>query len=157
MKYQFLKTVFFFLGVGLIAYLNSCGNQNQPTEFIQNQKEVFTHEDSVNAPVANLLDPPSFDFGTITEGTVVSHTFHLRNTGHSPLIITKIQTSCGCTTPNFSPKPVAIGDTTSFQVRFDSKGKGGPQTKFITVYSNTIPRIHKVILVGVVNAKPLTK
>jgi len=39
----------------------------------------------------------SFDFGTVTEGEIVSHTFSFTNTGSEPLIISDAKGSCGCT------------------------------------------------------------
>ena len=42
----------------------------------------------------------SFDFGTIKEANGnVSHTFQIKNTGDSPLVLTRVIASCGCTTP----------------------------------------------------------
>src|SRR5680860_207837 len=38
-----------------------------------------------------------FEFGTIKEGEKVEHQFNFTNTGESPLVISNVQASCGCT------------------------------------------------------------
>jgi len=42
------------------------------------------------------------DFGGVTYGDVVTHTFQLRNTEDRPVTITKLQASCACSTPEVS-------------------------------------------------------
>ena len=39
-----------------------------------------------------------YDFGSITEGFPVTHTFVLQNTGDEALLISGVKTSCHCTT-----------------------------------------------------------
>ena len=48
------------------------------------------------------------DFGTIINGTPVETSFKYTNTGKSPLVISNIKTSCGCTVPeDWSKDPLA--------------------------------------------------
>ena len=51
-----------------------------------------------------------FDFGVITQGHTVEHTFVFRNTGTEPLRITSARGSCGCTVPKYSKQEVAPSD-----------------------------------------------
>ena len=55
--------------------------------------------------------PDTWDFGTIreTDGRV-SHTFTGVNRGDSPLVILDVVTTCGCTVPDFSKKPILPGE-----------------------------------------------
>ncbi len=80
-----------------------------------------------------------YDFGTLTEGDTVEHTFAFTNTGSMPLIINNITASCGCTTPEWPHEPVAPGETSAIRVRFNSKNKRGEQHKTVTIYANTEP------------------
>jgi len=43
------------------------------------------------------FEEDSFDFGDIYQGDKVAHTFKFENSGNQPLIITNVQTTCGCT------------------------------------------------------------
>ena len=82
------------------------------------------------------FDDKTFNFGTITQGESVDHTFTFKNTGKSDLIIRKTKASCGCTIVNPADKVIAPGATSTFAVRFNSRGKKGKQNKTITVITN---------------------
>src|ERR1700755_2874818 len=55
------------------------------------------------------FDAQNFDFGKIKQGTPVTHEFKFTNTGKVPMIITNVQASCGCTTPDWTKDPVPPG------------------------------------------------
>ncbi|MCC8197559.1 MAG: DUF1573 domain-containing protein [Tannerellaceae bacterium] len=77
------------------------------------------------------------DFGEIMESNgPVSHTFVVENTGDMPLVITRVVASCGCTTPEWTKEPIAPGKSGNIAVTFDPKGRPGPFSKTISVYSN---------------------
>lgn len=80
------------------------------------------------------------DFGTIKEGDIVSYTFKFKNTGEAPLIISKVQPSCGCTAPDWSKDPIPVGGEGFVKVEFDSNGKPNIQNKSVTVTANTWPQ-----------------
>lgn len=76
-------------------------------------------------------------FGTIPEnGGKVSHTFTIKNTGDSPLVITRVIASCGCTTPEWTKTPIEPGKTGDLKVTYNPAGRPGAFTKTISVYSN---------------------
>lgn len=93
----------------------------------------------------------SFDFGDIKEGAVVKTKFEFKNTGNTPLIISQVITSCGCTAPEWPKEPIAPGATGVINVQFDSKHKSGVQRKSITVLSNDIEKHRLIILANVTN------
>lgn len=80
------------------------------------------------------------DFGTITEGQVVEHTYSFKNVGEAPLIIQSAQGSCGCTVPDWSKQPIPPGGTGFVKAKFDSNGKPNIQNKTVTVTANTWPK-----------------
>ncbi|MCD7976438.1 MAG: DUF1573 domain-containing protein [Tannerellaceae bacterium] len=89
-----------------------------------------------NNPVISVQET-THDFGEIMEGNgTVSHTFTVENTGDMPLVITRVVASCGCTTPEWTKEPIAPGKTGNIAVTFDPKGRPGPFSKTISVYSN---------------------
>jgi hypothetical protein len=83
---------------------------------------------NVDGPVLTL-EASSHDFGDITQGDVVERVFKFKNTGNQPLIITNIQTSCGCTTPVWPRDPIMPGGSGEIKVGFNSAGKMNKQTK----------------------------
>ncbi len=80
----------------------------------------------------------TYDFGTVKDGEQVVHIFEFKNVGDQPLQILKAEASCGCTTPEFSPKPVLPGKTGTIKVTFNSAGRVGPTHKDITIQSNAV-------------------
>lgn len=77
------------------------------------------------------------DFGTIKEGDgPVTHIFEVKNTGDAPLVITRVMSSCGCTTPTFNREPIAPGKTSKITVTYNPAGRVYPFVKTISVYSN---------------------
>ena len=82
-------------------------------------------------------DETSHDFGQIKEaGGKVSATFVVKNTGDAPLAITRVIASCGCTTPEWTKEPIAPGASGNIKITYDPKGRPGPFSKTISVYSN---------------------
>ncbi len=82
-------------------------------------------------------DKNTHDFGDITQGEKVEHTFKFTNTGTEPLIITNVEVTCGCTTPKGWPRdPINPGGRGEITVQFDSTHKIGRQNKVSTVISN---------------------
>lgn len=93
-----------------------------------------------------------YDFGTIKEGEVVKHVFKFENTGTSPVILSQVSASCGCTTPKFTTTPVLPGKVGEIAVEFNSDGQVGQQQKIITIASNAESNITTVQLKGTVEA-----
>ena len=91
-----------------------------------------------NAAIVSF-DNAVYEFGTVQEGEKVEYTYSFTNTGKSPLIISNVSASCGCTTPEYSKQPINPGEKGSVTVVFDSQNQVGMQQKIITVLSNAEP------------------
>lgn len=104
-------------------------------------------QDPADAPVITW-DEAVFSFGEIQEGKEVKHTYTFTNTGKSPLIISDVKASCGCTTPEFTKAPVKPGEKGNITVVFNSAGQRGKQQKIISVMSNANPKVSMVQLKG---------
>jgi len=78
------------------------------------------------------------NFGKIKEsaGKVV-YKFEYVNTGSSPLIITNVKASCGCTSPTWTEKPVMPGQKGFVSAVFDPSNRPGKFNKSIMVESNS--------------------
>ena len=71
----------------------------------------------------------------IAYGADETFTFDFKNTGKTPIIISNVQTSCGCTTANKPTEPVAPGKSSAISVKYDTK-RVGEFVKTITVTTN---------------------
>lgn len=110
---------------------------------------------SAQAPKAVItFSQTSYDFGQVEEkGGAVSYSFNFTNTGKTPLIITNVATSCGCTTPEWPKAPILPGKKGSIKVTFDPLNRPGPIDKNITVSSNASKPLVVLMLKGFVKER----
>lgn len=113
---------------------------------------VFNVQAQVAGPVITFTES-SVNFGDLTQGDKVSHTFQLKNTGTAPLIISNVAATCGCTVPSWPKDPIAPGQSAEIQVSFNSAGKVGAQNSVVRIYSNASEPIEKVSLISNVIVK----
>jgi Protein of unknown function (DUF1573) len=99
------------------------------------------------------FETTTYDFGDITEGAVVKHVFKFKNVGAVPLVISDVQTSCGCTATEWQHAPIAVGASSEIRVQFNSEGKDGMQEKPVRVIANTLPNETVLMVSGKVNPK----
>lgn len=76
------------------------------------------------------------DLGTIYQGEIKHVNLIVTNTGNQPLIISNIQTSCGCTSAKTSVPTLAPGSSDTIDVSFNSTGFDGKIIKTVTIQSN---------------------
>ena len=87
--------------------------------------------------VITVVGDAVYDFGDIQEAKgPATHVFKIKNDGGTPLVITKVVASCGCTTPDWTKEPIAPGGSGEIKVTYDPTSRPGPFTKTISVYSN---------------------
>jgi len=75
------------------------------------------------------------DYGIIEKGADGVRVFEFTNTGDAPLIISKVNSSCGCTVPKKPEGPILPGATGQIEVKYDTN-RVNPIRKTITVISN---------------------
>ena len=121
----------------LLFALVSCDQKSRETKNL-NTSAIETDQTSNKEPIISF-DKKTWDFGTITDGEVVEHTFRFTNTGTSDLVISSASASCGCTIPNWPKEPIAPGEKGEIKVEFNSNGKKDMVTKDITILANTNP------------------
>lgn len=91
----------------------------------------------------------------INYGADETFTFEFKNTSKSPILVTNVGTSCGCTTAKKPEEPIAPGKTGVISVKYDTK-RVGNFTKEITVTTNAQPEPYKLTIKGSVNAEGKT-
>jgi hypothetical protein len=75
------------------------------------------------------------DFGSIPYKKEASYSFQFSNPGETPLLILDVKTSCGCTVPEWTKKPVKPGGAGEIKIKYDADFPGVFH-KTIKVYYN---------------------
>ena len=76
--------------------------------------------------------------------------FTFRNTGKTPLVLTHVKSTCGCTIPEWPDEPIKAGEQGIIRVSYDTK-RVGSFTKSIYVYSNASNGVQRLYITGRVN------
>jgi hypothetical protein len=117
-------------------------------------RNATSNHDHNHGPTTTMtFENKIHDFGTITEGEKVKHTFVFQNTGTEPLLISNARGSCGCTVPQWPKEPIAPGASSEITVVFNSTSKSGKRNQQVTITSNTEPHNTLIRLVGEVAPK----
>jgi hypothetical protein len=140
-------------------FLSSCNTDAQKDSSASQDMKNQSHshhvvvEESSNLAEINF-ENLEFDFGTITEGEKVAHTYYFTNTGSAPLVLQNVSPSCGCTVPDSWPRdPIAPGESGKIEVTFDSNGKLNTQNRTVSIVANTRPSITYLRIKGTVVPK----
>ncbi|GAF05195.1 DUF1573 domain-containing protein [Saccharicrinis fermentans] len=111
----------------------------------QQTKPAFSFEETLH------------NFGEVKEADgKVSHEFSFTNTGSLPLVIHNVRASCGCTSPEWSRKPIAPGGKGFVKATFDPRNRPGNFNKTITVTANTANPNTVLRITGNVTPRPKT-
>jgi hypothetical protein len=79
----------------------------------------------------------TIDYGKVYKDTDSGiRSFEFKNTGDVPLIISNVQSTCGCTIPTKPTEPIMPGKTGKIDVKYNMSP--GPIRKTITVECNAI-------------------
>lgn len=143
-----MKTIFFLMAC---TFIISCNNGEITTDIVNNPNTASGEQDTVNVPKLKF-EEDVYEFGTISQGEKVKHTFLFKNAGKKDLVISSARASCGCTIPDWPRKPIKPGDSGELNVVFNSEGKKGKIHKRITVIANTQPSTNIVAIKGEVIA-----
>lgn len=95
------------------------------------------------------FDATEADMGKVVQGAKVQQRFTFTNTGGSPLVLSAVNSTCGCTVGKDWPKaPIPPGGSGHIDVTFDSAGRTGMQHKTVTVVSNALPASTVLTITG---------
>ncbi|MDD8017750.1 MAG: DUF1573 domain-containing protein [Bacteroidota bacterium] len=82
------------------------------------------------------LDKTKIELGTIYQGEIKIIQLIVSNTGTTPLVITRVQPSCGCTSVKNIVQPIAPSASDTIKVSFNSLGFEGTIHKSVSIQSN---------------------
>ena len=147
------KVILGLSAVCMIAF-TSCKDNAESKINSENVAEAAERDANSGKLPSIEFNETEHDFGTIPNGTPVTTVFEYKNVGSSPLVVSDIKSTCGCTVPSDWTKEVMPGDTGKFTVQFNGKGNGNQINKTITMTTNTEKGSEAVSIKAFVEADP---
>lgn len=99
------------------------------------------------------FDQKSIQLGSISSQRIQTLHYSYTNTGTAPLVLTKVDVTCGCIKPKWSAKPVMPGKKGTIDVIFDPKNKMGTTRLSIYVKSNASNKLEIIRIDAIVNKR----
>lgn len=88
-----------------------------------------------------ICEAPDYGFGTQLNTEVVRHTFLLRNVGSVTAVISRVHSTCGCTTANPTRMQIPPGESEPVSAQFNLHGRTGPQNRPLYVNYNSVSNV----------------
>jgi hypothetical protein len=89
----------------------------------------------VNANTAIKWKVTEIDLGEIPQNKPVTLNYEFTNMGDTPVLISNVQASCGCTVAEYSKTPVLPGESTIIKATFNAATKGSFKKNLTVVTS----------------------
>ena len=113
------------------------------------EKQVTEKPKDPNAPAFEFITEV-IDYGKIALNADGVRTFKFKNVGKTPLVISDIKSSCGCTVPKKPTEPIMPGESGEIEVKYATNRPGG-FSKTITVSSNADEPVKTLQIKGIVS------
>lgn len=98
----------------------------------------------------------TWDFGTIPQGTPVTHNFIFTNTSTKPITLTNVKGSCGCTSPTWPKTAIQPGKSDKIIVEFNA-AKEGVFNKSVTITTDYSSEPKTLWIKGIVKPATVTQ
>jgi Protein of unknown function (DUF1573) len=132
-KYELMRLVMLMAFIGFLAA--SC--RENDSKLVVSSASMQLPKDSSLYTNITWLDSTDRNYGTIPEGKKLEVAFRFLNSGDKPLIIARVQPSCGCTVAEQPEEPVQPGKQGVIKASFNSEGRIGINNKTLFVVANT--------------------
>lgn len=125
-----------FAVIVFFAFVGCGGRSNAP---------ALPPESATQAPLVAFMaisdtlgTAPSdtLQLGRMRSGEIVAQAVGVINNSPTPLVITRTESSCGCTNIDYPQQPTLAGDTLRATIEFDSHGFYGWQFKRVQLYTS---------------------
>ena len=126
-----MRTLFFILALTVLV---GCGGRSNAPAARPEKAVHIPLQTIIN--VADTLACDTLRLGRMHSGEVVAMGIGVRNNTDSPIVITRTESTCGCTEIDYPSQPITVGDTARVEVRFDSQGFYGWQFKRVRLYTS---------------------
>lgn len=127
----------------------SC-KQKDTTQRIDNKETYMVLDSSKvrNMPVLKFVKN-RYDFGTAKKkDTPIAVIFEFQNTGDVPLVIQKVDVSCGCLSADYPKEPILPNEKGTISVQVNVNDFTGAFNKTLFVKSNTIEDVILLRILG---------
>ncbi len=98
------------------------------------QEQATSKKNDEKAPIFKF-ETEVLNYGEIAHNSDGVRVIKFTNVGKSPLIITNVKGSCGCTVPTRPKEPIMPGAQGEIQVKY-ATNRIGPFSKTVTITSN---------------------
>lgn len=129
MRYMYILLFF--------CFIFSCIKNKKKNEMIYSPVHVNNKENNKIAYIN--FESNQHDFGEIENNKTFYKYFVFQNLGKQNLVITNINSSCGCTATEWPKQPIKNMQKDSILIRLNTKNLNGHIQKNITVVSNSYP------------------
>lgn len=122
MKITMLATIcMFFIGTNLFG--------------ADSDKSKKESSDSPQGAKMEVIDEIA-DFGQVKPKSVHSFAYKFKNVGTEKLVISRVQSTCGCTVPELSKKEYEPGEAGEVKIKYTASSREGEATKHLYIHSN---------------------
>ena len=148
-----IVTLAFLLVLGVTA-----SNAQETSKAVKKIKAKTTAASTPKVDGAGMVFvTETIDYGTVAYNSDGRREFVFTNNGNKPLIITNVQSTCGCTVPTYPKEPIAPGAKGVIGVKYDTSRAGQAFTKKITLTTNAVVPSKTLTIKGNVLAADATK
>lgn len=119
-----MKKISLILFIGLLAFSTNA------------QEKVVTDKVDEDAPIFKF-ETEVVNYGDIARNSDGIKVLKFTNMGKSPLIISNVKGSCGCTVPTWPKEPIMPDDEGEIQIKY-ATNRIGPFSKTVTIISNAV-------------------
>jgi hypothetical protein len=105
-------------------------------QIILYESATTDNKKDLRTPQIHFIDSV-YDFNTIPFGKKAACVFRYKNTGNEELMITGVETSCGCTAVDWDKQPLMPGQVGEIRINLNAGEDYGNKNETVTVFSNT--------------------
>ncbi|MBN9350123.1 MAG: DUF1573 domain-containing protein [Chitinophagaceae bacterium] len=120
---------------------------------VANPNATLVHQDSLQ-PATILFKENEFNFGQIPQGRPVTHVFSFVNSGKTPVVLSNVKASCGCTTPVWDRDTIPQGGSSKITVGYNAAAEGEFAKSITVTYNGN--QYQQLIIKGDVWKTPVT-
>lgn len=119
----------------ILLLMVACGSPNSTRQKLPSGQII-----AIGDPNQSLNSPDTVRFGHLFEGETAQLPLLLHNQTDRPIVLLRIERSCGCTTLDFENQPIMPDEKRAATISFDARGTWGWQMKVLTIhFSGDLP------------------